>query len=115
MKLSFKKAKEASLIKWEYAMTTGCTNDELDYWLIDNHNEIYSYRFSCGFCHRWRKRVCEVDCNNCELGIKQGRSCDDDEKRSNYNKWFNAKTKKTLIKYATLIYNDIKSLKEGNK
>ncbi len=118
MKLSFKKAKEASLIKWKYVMTEGCDNNNLMGWLAGSYPYIRDYKWQCGFCERWEidgaiSLYSAPDCSSCELYEKQHRSCV--VGMSNYSQWIQAKTKKTRIKYATKIYNDIKSLKEGNK
>ncbi len=87
-------------------MTKGCANHVLSDWLYNNYKDVWIYKWECGFCERW-----DMDCVNCELGIKQGGFCA--EIGSNFKRWNAAKRKNTRIKYATLIYNDIKSLKEG--
>ncbi len=100
------KAIDYSLIKWKHAMETGCNSDELYIWLHSNHLKVYNFLSECGLCEKYAS----FDCTKCPLYKKWDKDCGNS--KFLFDKWLKFKTKKTRIKYATLIYFDIESLKE---
>jgi hypothetical protein len=106
MRLTKKKAREYSLIKWDYARKTGCNLVELFRWLSSNHKEVFLCMSSCGFCEydTQKKKKGEKDCIHCPLYQINHLYCFD----GNYNKWDKARKVETRKKYAEKIYQDIK-------
>jgi hypothetical protein len=96
-KLTKQQAKRYSLIKWKHAKETGDYPYQVRMWLIKNHKKIYLFRSECGYCQKYGNK-CQKYCPLSKL----------DTCTLKFQKWINAKTKKTCKKYATLIYNDIK-------
>ncbi len=103
-----KQAIKYSLVKWEYYKNTGCNKQEGINWLHINHPKICDFRGFCGLCEKYYDDI--YGCIDCLLCEKWDISCACD--KSLYAKWIRAKIKKTRIKYATKIYNDIESLLE---
>ena len=109
--IQLKTAIKSSKIKWKYAMDTGYKPSEVIDFLKDKHIKIYKYYGVCGFCERHL-----IDdfpnCYKCELKSKIGNCY---KNKTMFHKWFNAKTKKTRIKYATKIYNAICEVEKESK
>lgn len=109
--IDFKIAKEHSLIKWKYAMKTGCDFYKLIEWIRKNHIEIYKYTQSCGFCqyfHTFKNK--EENCNGCPLNTKLKNKCN--QRNSPYQKWCCCKKKLIKKYYAWKLYRFIKKSKE---
>lgn len=108
---------EYSLIKWKHAMDTGCNDTVLFMWLKVNHHKISMLKHNCGLCDKYMVGTFEprdwnggVNCGKCPLYRLWGVTCEGTVNDNLFYRWYHAKTKKTRFKYATIIYNDIKSL-----
>jgi hypothetical protein len=111
MKLTKKKAKELSLIKWDYARKTGCTATELTIYLSEKNPFVYNLHSSCGMCEYTKtksliKDYDIPDCSKCPLAIIWDRECDD--KHSLWSYWQITDSIPKRKKYAEQIYQDIK-------
>ena len=101
--MTHNEAVDFSLVKWKYIKNTGCTCDDLEQWVLDNHNDIFYRTSSCGLCQKYDR------CITCPLFKLWGITCYD--KKSIFKKWQRAKIKRTRKKYATIMYNEIASLR----
>ena len=101
MKLTKAKAKEYCLIKWKYAMKTGCTNGELLAWLEKKHSHIRNLDGACGYCEYYGCDL-DLDENQCPLNQNRLGTCD-----KYFFKWAEEKSIDKRKELATLIYEDI--------
>jgi hypothetical protein len=106
MKLTKKKAKELSLIKWDYARKTGCKHEDLTDYLMGYYREKKIAYMWCPFCDFYGTFD---GCGKCPLKKINKNYCNEKEGSIGlYYKWGYAKTKKARKKYAEQIYQDIK-------
>jgi len=106
IKMTKRKAKKLSLIKWEYARKYGCNFSELLFYLVTKHNDIYEMRSGCAYCEKYlcKNKTGRSDCKKCPL-YKIGEGCN--ELNSLYFKWRYCKNKNKRKKYASQLYDAI--------
>jgi hypothetical protein len=99
MKLTKKKAKELSLIKWDYNRKTGCTFGEMEreikYGKDNKLKQLKELDCYCGYCEKYEFNhdICPLEnCTNVT---------------AKWSKWYYAKRISTRKKYAEQIYKDI--------
>ena len=109
-----KKAIEYSLIKWQYAKRTGCTEQQLANWIDKNQPDISTIQNECGLCekymvdndiHLWSDR--SGLCVKCPLA-KADFDCF--THKGLYRKWARGKNVAERKKIATKLYKVIEGL-----
>lgn len=97
MKLTKKKAKELSILKWEYIVS----NKRSDEGLIDKCPELKELKAHCGYCAKYSNG----NCKNCpiNLGLNDGYGSACMKERHPYNKWWEMNTKANAQKVLDLI------------
>ena len=109
IKITRQQAIKYSIVKWERAYETGCTNYDLDIWLTENHYEISLLQDGCGLCQYYtvQKEDCSAWCsdeknNKSKCPLAQcGENCRLQD--SYYRKWQYAPTVQARKNYAMLI------------
>ena len=95
MKRAPKWVKKYGLLKWDYIRNNGGSSKELE----KKYPKTKQFEVECSYCEYYDS-VCM---SGCPLGVSYLTCCD-----RLHLKWLKAKTKKTKLKYANLIYEYIK-------